>query len=207
MCDCCGSSVRNIRVICMDCHSKRGIDFCEDPLCEASTLDPKEQGLEEPHVPSHEKFKVYQMFHSRYYAMTERKAKEALTKARKLLCSDADLKEENCVELADGVDEANSKAKVNGEEEADSEGVVDRVLDANDEKGVDREEEEDRTAVPRYEKRDAEEQTQQTDAIKRCVFCKTRVSLITKCWFCIDCGMSTSFPSWYLLTPSRTGKR
>ena len=205
----------------MDCRSKTGIDFCEDPSCGASTISAQgHHNLEEHHVPSHERFKVYQWFHSRYYAITERQAKEALSKARELLRSDADLKAgENWVKSADRVDEANGEGQVNGREEADSEGVVDRVADANGEgavdrvpdangeEGTDRKEEADHAEVSRYEKRNAEKETQQTDTVKRCVFCKTRVSLIAKCWFCIDCGMSTSFPSWYLLTPSRTGKR
>lgn len=86
-CDNCGSKLGRARVICMDCQrATTSVDFCEDPTCAATTLGPDEiPDLKKPHLPTHETFKVYTVLHGRYYAMTERRAKETLVRARRLL--------------------------------------------------------------------------------------------------------------------------
>lgn len=69
----------------MDCRSKSSVDFCEDPACATATVGLDERDdLEKPHIPTHEVFKVYTVLHGRCYAMTETKAKDALTRARTL---------------------------------------------------------------------------------------------------------------------------
>jgi hypothetical protein len=134
----------------MDCHSKGGVDFCEDPACAASTISLQQRDdLKEPHIPTHEVFKVNRILHSRYYAMTERKAKTALKKARELLSdSKADETEQSLEDEAVEESEAGE-----GQETAQN--------------------------------------TEPTESGKQCGFCKEPVSISSKCWFCVDCGMST----------------
>lgn len=70
----------------MDCGGKSSVDFCGDLACAAATvgLDARDD-LKTPHVPTHEVFKVYTVLHGRRHAMTEKKAKNALKRARLLL--------------------------------------------------------------------------------------------------------------------------
>jgi hypothetical protein len=75
----------------MDCQrTNTSVDFCEDPDCAASTIGPEQvEDLVKPHLPTHEVFKVYAVLHGRYYAMTERRAKQALQNARTFLTEES----------------------------------------------------------------------------------------------------------------------
>jgi hypothetical protein len=82
-CNGCDETLREVRIICMDCNGNDTIDLCDRQDCSSAVIDlEKRKDLQRPHMPTHDIFKARTILHGRYHGMVERRAKATLAAAR-----------------------------------------------------------------------------------------------------------------------------
>ncbi|KAH9894903.1 hypothetical protein C8Q73DRAFT_644952 [Cubamyces lactineus] len=121
-CDNCGERIHGARMICIQCHAKDTLDFCDKPACREANKT--REDVTQPHVPTHAFVKVRRVLNqTRDIGKLLRMSDAGLERARKLLDSSAEADTRSSASENDGTELKTETKKVEGpREEADAAG-------------------------------------------------------------------------------------